>query len=511
MTLRVHVHRYTAALVDNYVLILTSNSHEKNAVNTVLKHRARADIGLAHRGCSFGVLGGRLVLHVTGDSGVSKDLSVARIATGILCSPHLPRPAMTLLAGFCWGNPAQLAVETVVVSPLVLSLNVQHAQGDAMVPVLNRKTSAVRIEDALMADLRQRLGSAGPSVAAGPLASMETLYKSDGLRDRLVAAWPEILGGEMEAFGFVADNQPWLVVKSASDAGGSDFSQEFQTKAAAKAAQTLEPLLGALESHDQLAVTRPHEQIDWLRDVLSGDAVEFDARGVASDAMADTIEHELGQDIEYKLRRYAASSDYDEKFVQRLVDAILEIIYNAVRHGGANRARVSFDTTRLVIEDDAKAFDIRQLQGQHGGAIAVQSLLGAFEPDGRLRLTTGRSKTLSGNKYVFDLPRVSAALQEARVKCAITVNGSTIGRPYGSPEVFNFDPVCETLYYDATRVRMTSRRIALAAGLRPLLVNHKVYVGCRSQEDAEFFRDELASVASDNLVVFVDAKLPPPR
>lgn len=70
----------------------------------------------------------------------------------------------------------------------------------------------------------------------GAIASLETLYKSDSLREKLVGQYPDLLGGEMEAFGFLESGSPWLLVKAVSDSGGDNFSREKQGEAARRAA-----------------------------------------------------------------------------------------------------------------------------------------------------------------------------------------------------------------------------------------------------------------------------------
>ena len=123
MSATIHIRNHHKALDENYVLLLTSNKVERAAVNKVLQNVCDADIARNTRGCNIGQLGRRLALHVTGDSGISKELSVGRIATSLLSDPQFPKPILVLLVGFCWGNPAFANVGSVVVSTHVSSLN----------------------------------------------------------------------------------------------------------------------------------------------------------------------------------------------------------------------------------------------------------------------------------------------------------------------------------------------------------------------------------------------------
>ena len=232
----IHILRQVPALNENYLLLLTSNSEEKKAVNAVLRSRRNADVGCETAGCSLGTLGGRFALHVTGESGVSKPRSVARIANALLKNESFPRPFLTVLAGFCWGNLRNVDAEACVVATEVLALNVRHAEGNAEVAQALSLVSRVSLEEPVAQELEDQL-----KVRIGSLASLETLYKATACA-KLIERYPELLGGEMEAFGFLESGSSWLVVKAVSDSGGNDFS------ARSKARRRLEQQLSSSRS-----------------------------------------------------------------------------------------------------------------------------------------------------------------------------------------------------------------------------------------------------------------------
>lgn len=452
----------------------------------------------------MGTLGGRFALHVTGESGVSKPRSVARIANALLKTRALPWPFLTVLSGFCWGNLKNVGAEDCVVATEVFALNERHVEGDAEVPHVRRLVSLVTLEESVARELEDQL-----KVRIGSLASLETLYKSDSMREKLVERPPELLGGEMEAFGFLECGSRWLVVKAVSDSGGDNFLREKKGEAARRASVVIEPFLVTLQRHE--AVGQPHARVETahLHDLLSGDTIEFDVRETGVQALTDHLEFSIGQRVEYKLRQYVSDGGYSADFVRHLLAAILEIVQNAVRHGKANRSIVNFFATKVVIEDDGDLYDIRHLTNGRGGAMAVQALLKLGAETGAMDLTVGDGKQLKGNKYTFSLVNASSALREAREKCSLRVRESSIGAPYGRPEVFAFDPHCRTVYLDGTRVRMTSRHFELAAALRPLIKEgRKVYIGCRSEQDMFIYQLELKDLAGENLVLFIDATLP---
>ena len=505
----IHIVRHTQALQDNYILLLTSNSEEKKAVNAFLLNRRSADVAQSTTGCSLGILGGRFALHVTGESGVSKDRSIARIANALLRNQSLPRPVLTVLVGFCWGNLNQVDRDTSIICKEILALNERHADGEQEIQRLRRLTSRVTLSNAVVQEIE---GSRSDElkVRVGPLASLETLYKSYVLREKLVAQYPELLGGEMEGFGFLGNDSSWLVVKAVADSGGDDFTREKQGDAARRAMAVLEPLLVSLQQHNVIGASQSGDETAHLHELLGGDVIEFHLSDLAGRTLTDVLEFDIGQRVEYKLRQYVSEAEYDADFVRQLLASILEILQNAMRYGKANLATLTFGATKVVIEDDGDLYDIRSLKDGRGGALAIQTLIKLSEDSGAMSLAIGQSTKLKGNKYSFNFVRAASALRDARQKCALKVNQSSIGAPYGRPQVFAFDPLCRTVYLDGTRVRMMSRHFELAAALRPLIKEgRKVYVGCRSEGDVRIYREELKDLACENLVLFVDAALPP--
>ena len=241
-----------------------------------------------------------------------------------------------------------------------------------------------------------------------------------------------------------------------------------------------------LQKHEVVGQPQSTAETAHLHDLLSGDTIKFDVCEAKEQSLTDHLEFNIGQRVEYKLRQYV-SDDYNATFVRHLLAAILEVVQNAVRHGKANRALISFYSTKVVIEDDGDAYDIRGLTIGRGGAMAVQSLLKLGVETGAMDLTVEKSKRLKGNKYTFSLVKASRALREAREKCSLCIQKSSIGALYGRPEVFAFDPECRTVYLDGTPVRMISRHFELAAALRPLIKEgRKVYIGCRSSKTCSY-------------------------
>jgi hypothetical protein len=120
---QVRIQPFRSVLNDRFVLVLTSNSIEKSAVNSVLTSMHSAEIGIPRASSRIGLLGRQVVLHISGESGGSRELSVGRLVTKFVLQPDMPRPILIVLIGFCWGNPRLTKSGDVIVSKSILSLN----------------------------------------------------------------------------------------------------------------------------------------------------------------------------------------------------------------------------------------------------------------------------------------------------------------------------------------------------------------------------------------------------
>jgi hypothetical protein len=493
-------------LEHNYCLVLTSNSVEKRAVNAVLSSRLKANVGQRTSGAYLGLLEGSLVLHISGESGVSKDRSVGRIANAFLRDTTMPPPRAVLLVGFCWRNPSRTPAETLLISNEVWCANLQHATEGELRPRGNWQRSPVPIDQLQVQRLTSDLTAASVQMQMGSVASAETLYADDALREQLVRGHPELLGGEMEAFAFVSHDFPWLVVKAGSDAGGSDFDRDRQEAAAALAARSLGPLLSATDT-DGIFSAEDRRRSANVRDLLEGDTVEFDVRNHRIEDLNDVLDRHLGAQLEIRLKRYAAPDAYGPEFSRRCVDTLLELVQNAVRHGRANHVSIVFQPGQILFKDDGQKFDPRHLvNGGRGGSRAVKSLL-QYEATGAVRLSV--SDVQQGNAYFLELPRALTLLEEARQECSIRVRDGVIGVPLGRPVIFEFAPDCKTLYLDTTTIRMSSRKYVLSEEIKRLVDEGKtIYVGCASDDDVLFFKDELRQFIGFQVVIFRDPALP---
>jgi nucleoside phosphorylase len=506
MTRDISIREHAPALDGGYILLLTSNSEEKKAINSILANARSATIGADTRGCSLGMVADRFVVHITGESGLSKPASIGRIAVHLLSeTARLPKPAIVVLAGFCWGNPAMMKTGDIIVTSHVLSLNEQRETGAGTEWVARPLSGQVDVAPEVLAEVNLMLGRKGMRVTSGLLASLETRFESDVPRDELLKKWPELLGGEMEAFSFLPScTTPWLVVKAVSDYGGTDYDRAHQADAASRAAETTRCLLQALAARDRLTTTDDAAAHELLADVLAGDTIVVLTNAVHPNKLNDYLDGVIGPQVMRKLRNYSSELEYGRAFGRVFCDCLLELTQNALRHGRANRVSIQFLPMRIVFADDGDVFDPRTLAGERGGARAWKSLANRFDLDAMLTVRKAGGKRK--NSYSFVLEKVQKLLADARDNCRVRIAPGTINTVQGRPEVFEYDAGCRAVYLDTSRIHMTSRRLAIAEGLRRITESgRKVFLGCRDSDDVMLYKELLRDIPAEQLTIFVQA------
>lgn len=100
--MNIKLQSYFDALNNNYVLICTSNVNEKKAVNKIILHRCELVTNMTSLGCSIGLINGKFVIHLTGESGIEANISISRLIIEFIKRESNPNPRLILLSGFCW-------------------------------------------------------------------------------------------------------------------------------------------------------------------------------------------------------------------------------------------------------------------------------------------------------------------------------------------------------------------------------------------------------------------------
>jgi nucleoside phosphorylase len=504
----IDIRHYGPALNNNYVLILTSNSIEKEAVNHIIDKHCAATTGVPDRGCRIGFINDRLTLHISGESGGSRLFSIGRIATNVLKGATVPKPALIILSGFCWGNPQWVHVGDVIISTTIYSLNQQRISPETTSHLVLPYVSELSADDDVLSALRASPTLNHATLISGPVASLETYFGSNDARDRLLKSYPQLVGGEMEGYHFLPDcaGMPWIIVKAVSDAGGDLASREYQADAARHAAEVLPPLVTLLPKLGRLTEPLDTAAALLLADAILGNTVVVTASETNAHGLNDYLNDVIGPRIDLKLQRHSSDLELGERFPAIFCDLILEVTQNAFRHGNAQRVEISFTETKISIRDDGKFFDINMIEGSRGGARALKAAKEAFVDPGYVTLKLEKPAGRHHNKYVFDLRKVFYLLQEAKHKCWVTIVPNTVGAPMGPSDILQYDRACTAVYLSASGVRMTSRSLNITEAIRGLVAEgeRRIFVGCRSQAQVIQFQELLSDLPSSQVSIFVE-------
>lgn len=497
----ISITNYYDILDDNYGLILTANSVEKEAVKKLLGDDIKADIGITHQGSALSFADPHILLHVTGTAGGSSEKSVGYIARHFLGGKR-PRPAFLILVGFCWGNPRRVSVGDVIVATTVASLNHQRESPEGRMYERADKISPVVLDQQVIDEI-----AAGKPfrIHNGTIASAELYLAAEGPRDALIDQHPDLLGGEMEAFGFLADlrDVPWIIVKGVSDDAGAEIDKKNQLFAAERAASLTSELvkwLTASTAFPTPAMTSPRSA---LIDAIIGDSIAI-SRVDDLARLNDHLNDEIGPKLEQRLLRYISDDSAQAGLHRALMKLILEIIQNAMRHGNAGRAVLTFYETRIEVIDDGEHFDLGSLSGDRGGAMAWEDFSTRFLHTGMATVTSTQGQGKRGNHYGFKVNLLTEALRKARAKCSATIQHGAIGAPGGSQPVLRYDPDCQTIHVSVHDVRMFSRsRILVQAIIAEIEAGKTVYVACPDTDEMRVHEHMLRDYLGPQLRIYV--------
>lgn len=490
--MNIDIKNYRDALQDNYLLIVTSNSKEKDAVNKIITNKHNLSVHMPTNGCTIGLLGGVFVVHLTGSSGLSTERSASRLVLSFVRQDNIPNPGLIYLVGFCWGNPAKTNIGDVVICNTITSLNSRIIEGKETLYKGIPYRSSINLEF-----IAEKLIQSIPNSKLGELASLEALLSSTSERDKLLQLQPNLIGGEMEAFGFVPSlgQTPWIVIKSVSDFGCDDFERSSQVESAASAAIAL-PILSKLLIENgfiEFSISRPEELL--LLDYLFGNDIRVLRKNVNSDSLNDHLNNEVGIIIERKLEYYLNDTGYNRSFLRYLCDLILEVIQNSLRYSGASFVSVKFYPDKIIINDDGYDYSLENLEGENGGAKSWRRIKSCGIDTGLI------SYSFRKKSHYLKMNASSIEIMEAMQNCTASITPSTIGSGFRSQPALSYKQSCEVIYVEDREVRMMSRRITLIGEVKKLLKEgKKVYVKVSDHAYAEEYRLALKEY-SDNLRV----------
>lgn len=472
----IHYHEY--ALENNYILILTSNDKEKDALNNILKHKAKLKLQIPNQGCTIGTLDRRLIVHLSGASGASKRDSIANAAVRFINAYSKPR--LIILAGICWGAPNCTSIGQTLVCTHILSLNdMEVTPTGTRYRKRSFNSNTVLDEDQL----------ASVPCTTATMASLETLYKSDAARDNLLAQYHEVQAGEMEAFGFVQSvgQVPWVVVKTVSDYGGDSFSDIGQKDVATTTAQRLPMIIDSLCQTNGYSFEAVSPAYLHLFDAMIGDTIFLHERDVKKLGLNDILNNEYGPLLLRKLHSYCSEIEYDNEFPYLMCDVLLELAQNAFKHNGSKKLSICLNATSITVVTDNDVFDMNQLTDGRGGAAAWKDFTGRYVKNGEI------SYAAKKNSHKFSLRQVDKNLQKAKSDCAVTIRPDTIGSGFRAPNgILVFETTCSSIFISTDGVFMRSRAFSIVEDIKKHLSQGLViYLCCRNTDEAQRYKSEI--------------------
>lgn len=472
----IHFHKH--ALENNYILILTSNDKEKDAINKILKHKAELRLPISNRGCTIGTLDRRLIVHLSGASGASKEGSIANAAVRFIDA--YPKPRLIILTGICWGAPNFTSIGQTLVCNHVLSLNDME-----VTPAGTRYRKRSFNSNTVLDD--DQLASVPCTTAT--MASLETLYKSDAARDDLLAQYPEVKAGEMEAFGFVQSvgQVPWVVVKTVSDYAGDSFSDIEQKETATTTALRLPMIIDSLCQSNGYSFENVSPAYLHLFDAMIGDTISLHERDVKKLGINDILNNEYGPLLLRKLHNYCSEIEYDSEFPYLICDVLLELAQNAFKHNGSKTLSICLNATSITVVTDNDVFDMNQLTKGRGGAEAWKDFSERYMENGDI------SYRAKKNQHRFSLHRVDKNLRKAKENCAASIRPDMIGSGFSAPYgILVFETTCSSIFISTDGIFMRSRAFSIIEDIkRHLSQGLVIYLCCRNSDEAQRYKSAI--------------------
>lgn len=477
---------HKAALDGNYVLLLTSNEKEKEAVNSIIQDSRRAVLKIANRGCYVGRVGGFFVIHLSGTSGISQADSISRAASEFLKRTDYPKPSLVVLVGFCWGDPSKVEIGQTLVSTRICSINKSVSTPKGIKYSSTEFNSPISV---CVESLREAVGSSS-DFKLSTMASLETLLTSTVERNNIIDQFPEVAGGEMEAFGLIPSitGVPWLIIKTVSDYGCDSFERLEQSATADISASLAPKIINAICDSNGFSFSQASDECLCLLDALTGNSIAFRRSDFNSDNLNDVLNNEYGPVIQRKLSSYCSSAEYDIGFSYAMCDLLLEMVQNSFKHNKSKALTLRWNQTSIVLSEDNDAYDVSQISGVRGGAQAWKYVNDRYITSGGLIYRVNRKS------HVFSLSKIDSELVEAKRNCTAVVKESAIGSPFGHADgVLVFNTSCNSVYVDSTRIYMRSRAISIVEDIRGWLSKGIViYLSCRTEEDAGRYKEYIS-------------------
>ena len=489
--MKIKLDNFLDILDDNYFLLVTSNSKEKDAVNKILNPKNKVDLNLNSKGCYIGLIRNKIVVHLSGTSGVTSGDSISRIVIEFISNREFPQPKAVLMAGFCWGNPNKTESGQTIISNTIYSLNSSVVKG-------SKQQFKEKIFQSKLAN--EYIVS---DCVNGSMVSLETLIAGNEFRDDIISQYPTILGGEMEGFGYIptlnSKGISWLIIKTVSDFADNQFSRDVQEDSAKSVANYIPDLINEISI--ELEMDNSNDRLEHLKNILKGNTINIKRTEFTEESLNDFLNDIIGPVVESKLQEYfyALDKSGDRIFVRYFCDVILEIAQNSFKHGISNEFEISFHSKAIILKDDGTDFDISQIKGLRGGATAWKKIKENFIDKEFVRYSNTKP-----NIYKFHLENVKDFLKNLREKCSVKIRPETVGAIQSRYQILEYDESCTSVYLRDKHNRMSSRRHTIIDQVRKLVEKDiKVYLSVHNEFEAKEYKDALVDYG-EKLVILYD-------
>jgi len=472
---KIMIYNYIEVLKKNYVLICTSNSVEKKAVNMIMRNRCELTVGFDSLGCFIGLINGEFAIHLSGESGVGRSKSISRLAMEFMARDYIPKPALLIFSGFCWGNPCKVSAGNVVVCSDVISLNRNSYIKDDIL------YKGIKFSSNINAEF---LGENIPNTVVGDLVSLETLVASGNKRDEILGLYPHVLGGEMEAFGLVPSlhDVPWVIVKSVSDFADEKFDRNQQAVAAKSAAEVTRELIDAYNKEEYIKLNSTSSDSLNLVHSLVGDSIKITNNDVNPNNLNDYMDN-LFPLVRYKVSYYVIDGECYDKLPKYFSFLILEAAQNAFKHGGATEVVINFGKKSVSIKSDGDDYELHQLEGDKGGAYSWLKLKELFIDSGSI------TYNFSKKKHNFKLLRIDENFTKIINDCTASVVKERIGSGWENSRILSYSDDCKAVYVDDRTVFLPSRTLSIVAEVKHIVETGRVvFVSVSDHDDAAMYQ-----------------------
>lgn len=484
-----------------YALVVTTNDSERKAVRHMLNGDTQLSLSNARRRAYLGIVKNLPVLVLDGSGGFSDANAASRFAIEVLENPYLPRPALVVICGVCWGNPNKVKVGDVIVSPHVTSLNRSTLTSEGDVPTPYTYQSTLNFE---LNELDTLMG-----VKLGQLLSFESRVTSSPARERFLQDHPLALGGEMEGFAVIPTcaekGIPWLLVKGVSDFAEDDCKRESQASVATSAARALRSIVCMQQSsHDDDDKTLIAEQRLAFAHTLQGRDLILDRSNLDMNSLKESIEKNL-LPLRSRIDFYTSASAVSKNLPEHTAGLLLEYAMNAFGHTEASRAHIKIVPTGIEYSDDGPEYDIAGLtteRQQRGGSAAWIDFKNEYLDTAKVTWATLDPDANAKNRFRIEIPVTHDGLRDAKAHCKAMIDTRPASLRNGG--AVQFHESCTEIFIDCENLVMRSRAFDICDELPALLAKElRVFIVVDSPTIAQYIKEKFQHAIEEGKIVLL--------